>query len=90
MRNRTTWRRNPSGNIVYTSNDKEVAAKLAGNVIDEEWATEHVKRCLEEIRSTWSATETERRTCEKNQNVTVTQIVVHHVERGCFHRKMIE
>jgi hypothetical protein len=53
---------NASGNMVFSPADKEVCAKLAAPDVDEQWADEHVRRALEEIRGTWTARETELRT----------------------------
>ena len=53
---------NKSGNIVFTPQEREVGARLAAPEVDECWADEHVRRSIEEIRSTWTSRETELRT----------------------------
>lgn len=54
-------RMNAAGYAVYDGEDKEIAARLAGPDVDEVWASQHIERCKEEIRATWSTDETGRR-----------------------------
>jgi hypothetical protein len=72
---------NKVGNIVYSAAEKEICARLAGNDVDESWADEHIKRSIEEIHSTWTASETERRTPGEPE-VTIPQFITHHYDRS--------
>jgi hypothetical protein len=86
MRSKTGFRKttrklaNEHGNIVFSQADKEVGAKLAGNEVDEDWADEHVRRSLEEIRATWTQRETELRTW------TEPEVELRTIERLNFRR----
>ena len=72
---------NRSGNIVFSQADKEIGAKLAAADVDEEWADEHIKRSIEEIRSTWNAIETELRTW------TEPEVEIREIQRIDFRRE---
>lgn len=69
---------NKVGNINYSARDRAIGDRLNGNDVDEVWADAHVRKCLEEIQSTWSESETERRVVDKPSPVTVPQFIVHH------------
>ena len=72
---------NRSGNIVFSQQEKEVCARLAAPDVDEQWADEHIKRSIEEIRSTWSARETELRTW------TEPEVEIREIQRIDFRRE---
>lgn len=72
---------NKSGNIVFSQAEKELCARLAAPDVDEEWANEHIRRSIEEIRSTWSARETELRTS------TEPDVEIREIQRIDFRRE---
>ena len=72
-------RMNQSGYAVCEGEDKEIAAKLAGPDVDEQWAAQHIERCKAEIHGTWSIDEFGRREVHKCNSVGITRIDIHHV-----------